>query len=132
MKIFFIRNVPNNIPRSLNVFSVTPVTMFPLKNHQNFMLFLTSLPLWDSLVNQPYHAHNRALHCGARQLANCIVMVLCAYWEPIAPSQHRSIVNRPYSSFPIDLRALRGSGNRFGDFIATVYFFLCFLKKRTV
>ena len=28
--------------------------------------------------------------------------VLCAYWESIAPPQHSSIVNRPYSSFPID------------------------------
>ena len=31
MKIFFIRNVPNNIPWPLKVFSVMPVMMFPLK-----------------------------------------------------------------------------------------------------
>ena len=31
MKIFFIRNVPNNIPWSLKVFSAMPVTIFPRK-----------------------------------------------------------------------------------------------------
>ena len=49
MKIFFIRNVPNNIPWSLKVFPVMTVMMFPFKNHEKIMLFLTSLPLWDSL-----------------------------------------------------------------------------------
>ena len=49
MKIFFIRNVPNNIPCPLNVFPVMTVMMFLLKNHEKIMLFLTSLPLWDSL-----------------------------------------------------------------------------------
>ena len=34
MKIFFIRNVPNNIPWPLKVLPVMPVTMFPFKNHK--------------------------------------------------------------------------------------------------
>ena len=32
MKIFFIRNVPSNIPWSLKVFPVMPVTLVPRKN----------------------------------------------------------------------------------------------------
>ena len=31
MKIFFIRNVPNNIPLSLKVFPVMPLAIFPRK-----------------------------------------------------------------------------------------------------
>ena len=34
-----------------------------------------------SIVNQSYHAHDRALHCGARRPVNFKVMVLCGYWE---------------------------------------------------
>ena len=34
-KIFFIRNVPNNIPWSLKVFPVMPVTIFPRKTAKN-------------------------------------------------------------------------------------------------
>ena len=41
MKIFFIRNVPNNIPWPLKVFPVATVMMFPFKNHEMFMGFLT-------------------------------------------------------------------------------------------
>ena len=40
MKIFFIRNVPNNIPWSLKVFSVMPVTIFPRKTMKNSCFFL--------------------------------------------------------------------------------------------
>ena len=44
MKIFFIRNVPNNIPWSLKVFPVMSVTMFPrkpIKNHVFTCLMIT-------------------------------------------------------------------------------------------
>ena len=40
MKIFFIRNVPNNIPWSLKMFPVMSVTIFPrktVKKHDFFM-----------------------------------------------------------------------------------------------
>ena len=40
MKIFFIRNVPNNIPWSLKVFPVMPVTIFPRKTMKNSCFFL--------------------------------------------------------------------------------------------
>ena len=43
MKIFFIRNVPNNIPWSLKVFLVMPVTIFPRKTMKNSCFFL---PVW--------------------------------------------------------------------------------------
>ena len=40
MKIFFMRNVPNNIPWSLKVFPVMPVTIFPRKPMKNSCFFL--------------------------------------------------------------------------------------------
>ena len=40
MKIFFIRNVPNNIPWSLKVFSGMPVTIFPRKPMKKSFFFL--------------------------------------------------------------------------------------------
>ena len=40
MKIFFIRNVPNNIPYSLKVFPVTPATIFPRKTMKISCFFL--------------------------------------------------------------------------------------------
>ena len=40
MKIFFIRNVPNNIPWSLEVFPVMPVTIFPRKPVKNPCFFM--------------------------------------------------------------------------------------------
>ena len=40
MKIFFIRNVPNNIPWSLKVFPVMPVTIFPRKTMKKSCFFL--------------------------------------------------------------------------------------------
>ena len=39
MKIFFIRNVPNNIPWSLKVFPMMPVTIFPRKTMKNASFF---------------------------------------------------------------------------------------------
>ena len=39
MKIFFIRNVPNNITLSLEVFLVMPVTIFPRKTMKNSSFF---------------------------------------------------------------------------------------------
>ena len=81
MKIFFIRNAPNTIPLSLKVFLVMTVMVFPRKT-MNFHAFshLTAtvgLPI----VNQSYHAHGRALLCGAGRPVNFQVMVLCGYWE---------------------------------------------------
>ena len=35
MKMFFIRNVPNNIPCPLEVLPVMPVTIFPRKTMKN-------------------------------------------------------------------------------------------------
>ena len=40
MKIFFIRNVPNNIPWSRKVFPVMPVTIFPRKTMKKSCFFL--------------------------------------------------------------------------------------------
>ena len=40
MKIFFIRNVPSNIPWSLKVFPVMPVMIFPRKTMKNSCFFL--------------------------------------------------------------------------------------------
>ena len=40
MKIFFIRNVPNNIPWSLKVFPVMSVMIFPRKTIQNSCFFM--------------------------------------------------------------------------------------------
>ena len=37
-----------------------------------------------SIVNQSYHAHDRALHWGARRPVDFKVMVLCGYWLPEA------------------------------------------------
>ena len=39
MKIFFIRNAPNNISWSLKVFPVMTVMMFPFKNHEKSWKF---------------------------------------------------------------------------------------------
>ena len=43
MKIFFIRNAPNNIPWSLKVFPAVPVMMFPFKNMKKSCFFS---PVW--------------------------------------------------------------------------------------
>ena len=40
MKIFFVRNVPNNIPWLLKVFPMMPVTIFPRKTMKNSCFFL--------------------------------------------------------------------------------------------
>ena len=42
MKIFFMRNVPNNIPWLLKVFPVLPVTIFPRKTMNFSCLFMFS------------------------------------------------------------------------------------------
>ena len=51
MKIFFMRNVPNNIPWSLKVCPVTSETLFPRKtmNFSCFSCFLTTVGI--SIVN---------------------------------------------------------------------------------
>ena len=76
MKMFFIRNVPNNIPWSLKVFPVMTVMMFPFKNHEKIMFFShQSATVGLSIVNHAYHVHDRTLHCGARRPVNFEVMV---------------------------------------------------------
>ena len=68
MKIFFIRNVPNNIPWSLKVFPVMPVTIFPRKTMKNSCFFLS------------------VCHCGTLYSKS---VILCArpstaLWRPAA------------------------------------------------
>ena len=57
MKIFFIRNVPNNIPWSLKMFPVMPATIFPRKTMKNSRFFL--------YVDYCRASHSKCMHCGS-------------------------------------------------------------------
>ena len=59
MKIFFIRNAPNNVPWSLKVFPVMPVTIFPRKTIKNPCFFMFGDYCRDS--NSKYTHHSTAL-----------------------------------------------------------------------
>ena len=58
-EIFFIRNVANNIPWSLKVFPVMPVTIFPRTPIKNPCFFMFGDYCRDS--NSKYTHHNTAL-----------------------------------------------------------------------
>ena len=102
MKIFFIINVPSNIPWSLKMFPVMYVTIFPRKTMKIHVFSYQSATVGLPIVNQPYHAHDRALHCDARRPVNFKVMVLCGYWLPEALLEicHRHGDSLASCSFP--------------------------------
>ena len=81
MKIFFIRNVLNNIPWSLKVFPVMPVTIFPRKTMKIHAFSYQSAAVGLSIVNQSYHAHDRTLHYGAGRAAVLSRLVLEGFCE---------------------------------------------------
>ena len=76
MKIFFIRNVPNEIPWSLKVFPVMPVTILPRKTMKIYAFSYQAAAVGLSLENWSYHAHDRTLHYCALRPVNFKVMVL--------------------------------------------------------
>ena len=57
MKIFFIRNVPNNIPWSLKMFPVMYVTIFPRKPMKNSCFFM--------YVDYCRASHSKCMHCSS-------------------------------------------------------------------
>ena len=57
MKIFFIRNVPNNIPWSLKMFPVMYVTIFPRKTMKNSCFFM--------YVDYCRASYSKCMHCSS-------------------------------------------------------------------
>ena len=57
MKIFFIRNVPNNIPWSLKMFPVMYVTIFPRKTMKKSCFFM--------YADYCRASHSKCMHCSS-------------------------------------------------------------------
>ena len=57
MKIFFIRNVPNNLPWSLEMFPVMPVTIFPRKTMKKSCFFM--------YADYCRASHSNCMHCSS-------------------------------------------------------------------
>ena len=57
MKIFFIRNVPNNIPWSLKIFPVMSVMIFPRKTIKKIHVFpCLAITVGSPIVNAPHYS----------------------------------------------------------------------------
>ncbi len=80
MKIFFIRNVPNNIPWSLKMLPVMPATIFPRKTIKNSRFFM-------------YADYCRASHSKYMR------------WSSFAPTQWDHFLGRGRA---VDLLSVRG------------------------
>ena len=81
MKIFFIRNAPNTIPLSLKVFRWWLWWYFLEKQWIFHAFSHLTATVGFPIVNQPYHARGRALHCGTRLVAVLQRLYLCEFLE---------------------------------------------------